>query len=273
MYDINLSIEYYKNGKTLQELSDIFKVCPDTIKNNLIKNGIKIVRQNSMYNLNGKIFERIDTEEKAYWLGFIFADGNISKSRPAFEMNLQYSDIKHIEKLKKFLNYTKETRKQIIDGKETCRIKVSNRDLWNSLNNYECIPAKSLIVKFPDINIFIETETLKREDLIKHFIRGFVDGNGSITHCGGNRKDRKNVKYYPELIIVSTRDFLEELIKYLPLNKNSTTKINKHVNVASFILTNKQAYNCIKYLYEGATVYLDRKYNRYLEFRRSYEKS
>ena len=270
-YDILSSIEYYKNGKTLKEISKIFKVPIKVIKKNLINNGIKIIRKNTMYELNGKIFEHIDTEEKAYWLGFIFADGNISKSRPTFAINLQYSDIGHLEKLRKFLNYKQEIRKQTQkDGNSICRMKVDNKDLWNSLNNYGCIPTKSLIVEFPNLDIFIETNTYNKETLIKHFIRGFVDGNGSLTYCGG-KKSRK-YKLYPELNIVGTKKFLEELIKHLPINKDSKAKIYKHVNVANILLTNKQAYNCIKYLYEDATIYLDRKYNKYLEFRRVYEK-
>ena len=272
-YDISSSIEYYKNGKTLKELSKMFNVPIDVIKKNLINNNVKIARYNSMHELNGKIFDTIDTEEKAYWLGFIFADGNISKSRPTFAINLQYSDINHLEKLKKFFNYKRDIRKQVYkNGSQICRMKVDNKDLWNTLNNYGCVPAKSLVLKFPDTSIFVETDKISRKTLIKHFIRGFVDGNGSITHSGGKRKDRDSIKYYPELTIVGTRCFLEELIKHIPINKSSKAKIYKHVNVANILLTNTQAYNCIKYLYEDATIYLDRKYNRYLEFRRLYEK-
>ena len=57
---------------------------------------------------NTKYFEMIDTEEKAYWLGFLYADGSLYKCKPnegyRFELSLQTIDLKHIEKFAKAID-------------------------------------------------------------------------------------------------------------------------------------------------------------------------
>lgn len=50
------------------------------------------------------LFKAIDTEEKAYWLGFLYADGNISKDKNVIELSLKESDIEHLKQYRKFLN-------------------------------------------------------------------------------------------------------------------------------------------------------------------------
>lgn len=53
----------------------------------------------------------IDTEEKAYWLGFLYADGAVSKNTNTIELSLKSSDISHLEKYKSSLSF--ETNKHI----------------------------------------------------------------------------------------------------------------------------------------------------------------
>ena len=67
--------------------------------------------------------------------------------------------------------------KSILNEKVFYKVKwiVQNKHLWNILNSYGCTPRKSLTLKFPDIKIF------KSKDLIRHFIRGYFDGDGCIS--------------------------------------------------------------------------------------------
>ena len=47
-----------------------------------------------------RYFDKINTEEKAYWLGFLYADGSISSKEDKIELGLAEKDLHHIEKFK-----------------------------------------------------------------------------------------------------------------------------------------------------------------------------
>ena len=65
--------------------------------------GIEIIHPQNYTKFNDTIFESIDTEEKAYWLGFLYADGSISSTNNTIELSLKSSDINHLIKFKYFL--------------------------------------------------------------------------------------------------------------------------------------------------------------------------
>jgi intein/homing endonuclease len=76
---------------------------------------------------------------------------------------------------------------------------ISNKYFWNTLNNLGCIPKKSLRLEFPNENIF------KSKDLIRHFIRGYFDGDGCFT---------RHIYYRtvtPAISILGTPNFLTVL--------------------------------------------------------------
>ncbi len=83
---------------------------PGTIRDILVKNGVEMRsnKQNSRkYSVNDDYFSIIDTEEKAYWLGFIFADGYISnKNGKRVGITLKSSDRDHIIKFAKAISAT-----------------------------------------------------------------------------------------------------------------------------------------------------------------------
>lgn len=50
-----------------------------------------------------RIFENIDTEEKAYWLGFLYADGCVGSKESKVELSLAEKDLRHMEKFRSFI--------------------------------------------------------------------------------------------------------------------------------------------------------------------------
>ena len=71
-------------------------------------------------------FDVIDTEEKAYWLGFLYADGNVSNTKNEVGITLQSSDIKHLYKFKTFLKSSKIPTLNVSEKYNRCRFSVSN---------------------------------------------------------------------------------------------------------------------------------------------------
>ena len=78
-----------------------------------------------------------------------------------------------------------------------CRFSIRNAQLHDSLIKQGCVPNKSLILTFPDINVV-------SEDLVRHFIRGYFDGDGCLSF-------NKNKYCTPNISILGTKQFLEKL--------------------------------------------------------------
>ena len=229
-------------------------------------------------NYNEHIFDEIDTEEKAYWLGFLFADGYIN-SGPLngefsykFELTLADKDIDHLRKFANFIGYNKSISKKVCkrNNKEykAVRISISSKHLWNTLNNLGCTPRKSLTLRFPEESIF------KEKSLIRHFIRGYFDGDGTL---GVYDYKVGEYTYHDKCVcsILGTKAFLERLKEFFKFDKTIKSAGSKNYpnNAFRITYTCKQALEVSTILYKDSKIYLDRKYLKYLEFCRLYEES
>ena len=250
-----LAFEFQTTQISLTEMGKREKVDRRTLAKHFKELGIKIVNKQNRSKFNEHIFDQIDSEEKAYWLGFIFADGYISssplrknvKSIYQFELALGLKDRKHLEKFKKFMEYEIDL---IIDSYR-CRFVLSNKHLWTTLNNYGCTPNKSLTLQFPNIS----------ENFIRHFIRGYFDGDGCIT-----RYVHTHI-VSPHVELLGTKCVLENVLKY-----SNTEAIfrhdHRHSDKTLFLCWNKeQSIKFINYLYQNSSIYLDRKYKLYQFFK------
>ena len=216
---------------------------------------------------NEHYFDTIDTEEKAYWLGFLYADGNLSKptrtvgetTKPFYriEISLKEADAAHLEKLRKALNMEAPIRTSHTNFAQSNRARLSwnSKHMWNVLNSYGCTPCKSLSLKFPDSSIFTN------KSLIKHFIRGYVDGDGCLSFCDSNHK-----KAY--MSILGTQDMLKNIQNWLPLQYEQV--LYEKGNVYQLAFAGKTAFFIENYLYNNCNVKLDRKYNKYTQDCRLY---
>ena len=126
----------------------------------LQETGIEIVNRQNERGTNHNTFEIIDTEEKAYWLGFLYADGCISKNQNIIQIALKRADKTHLEKFREFIG---NTNNKITYSKNTksYRFCFNSKKIKQDLIKLGCIPAKSLTLKFP-------TEKQIPKDLIRH---------------------------------------------------------------------------------------------------------
>ena len=95
----------YNNGYSLTEISKIVGNSRQCIAKHLKLRGIEVVNRQNLHRINETIFDVIDTEEKAYWLGFLYADGYVSnhdknKNRNVIELTLALNDFSHIKKFR-----------------------------------------------------------------------------------------------------------------------------------------------------------------------------
>ena len=198
------------------------------------------------------VFDSIDTEEKAYWLGFLYADGSISSSVNTVELSLKGEDFNHLVKFKTFLKSSAEVKRSTIKlkGKSfvRCRFQVTDKHFHNQLVKLGCIPKKSLVLKFPNEEIFSDIS------LVYAFIRGYLDGDGSVSFTSTGRL---------ALEILGTAEFLTAICQYLPQFGKHLIKDKRHKsNTYSIACSANKADEVARVLYKDANIYLERKYNR-----------
>ena len=219
-----------------------------------------------MYTVNRNYFKVIDTEEKAYWLGFLYADGCILESvkngrvkAMNIELSLKYDDIKH---LKKFLycicsNAPIKKKKVKLNDKVyyACRVNICCTEMCRDLIKLGCTPRKSLTLKFPN-------EEQVPKHLLKHFIRGYFDGDGCISH--GKHNIIYNNEYYTRCGFSGTKDILEGIHKYLDdFGLNRITHVHQSQAYEVMWGGKNNALKIYHALYDNATIYLDRKYEKF----------
>lgn len=253
-------IELVQQNKTGKEISSILKLDYSTVHKKLRKLGINLYNYHNELKFNNKVFDCIDTEEKAYWLGFLYADGSVSVRDNQVELSLASKDKEHLQKFRKFLESKNEIKfsESKCNGKvyQRCRFNATDKHFHNRLIELGCIPRKSLILKFPNKDIFENTE------LIKDFIRGYIDGDGCLTYTKTGRL---------VIEIIGTKEFLDGIINYFPQFFTGSKIKNKRSisNTYSISCACNKADKLATILYENATIYLDRKYNRFAVLRRN----
>lgn len=98
-------ISSYKKGETIRNIASSYNVDPRTVSSFLKQFGINIKKPHppKIYSVKEDIFQNIDTEEKAWVLGFIYADGYIDSSKTKLKFTLAEKDRDVLEKIKSVL--------------------------------------------------------------------------------------------------------------------------------------------------------------------------
>lgn len=195
---------------SLREIEKQFNTTRSTVASFLEKKGIKTTKGNHYrkYFHDETFFENIDTEEKAYWLGFMYADGWIIDKtnrygEDAFGISLKKSDEEHLKKFLKAIKATNpvnyDNSKQI--GEPLAKVQLTSQKTVDDLIKHGCFKKKTYILRPP---------TIIDEKLLYHFIRGFFDGDGSIVKSGG-----KYYEKYHKYEFSATFCCLEEIAYWL----------------------------------------------------------
>jgi hypothetical protein len=245
-------IKNYYNMPTkdiLNKLSISITPLLRVLKNNNIK-----CKSSKKYTFDENYFEIIDTEEKAYWLGFFYADGCVRVRKESSESKLKLSikDIDHLEKFKKSIN---GNNKILFVDKKIVSLSLNTRIFTNHLIDKGCTERKTFTINFPNF---------LNENLIRHFIRGYFDGDGSISTSQRKYKGVIIARRSAMLNFVSGSDeMLLSIAEIISKEcKTKTRKIYKY-NGNNFgyivwwtLADIKSIYN---YFYKDSSIYLERK--------------
>lgn len=246
-------VNKYNQNWSQQKIANFYQVSRPVIKRILKENSsCNLRKRTTKYLYQQDIFKEIDTIEKAYWLGFLAADGcNYQRTHNAsIIINIHQKDLNHLLKFKEFC----QTNAPIIlyTGYEgysnqtpMCKLVLNSKQISTDLFNKGIVPNKSLILQPPKI----------LEKFYKPFILGFFDGDGSIS---------KTSQYNNYIIsIQGTKEVLTWICQVLHWNAK-LEKRNENSN--SYYIrcggTNKP-YQILSQLYNSCEIHLDRKYNIY----------
>jgi len=253
---------YSHSDLTTVDLARLYGVSQSAMYNYIRKSGCVMKTQSELqrkYTLDETFFDKIDTEGKAYMLGFLYADGYNNEKRRTIQICLQERDKEILEKFKFLLKSNSPIHISEQKNKKYVSLAITSGKISDNLVKYGCMQAKTFKIKFP---------TFLEEDLLRHFIRGYVDGDGYIGYYGECNRF--------ELSITSTKEFCEELAnilvdKFGVHHAIRTRHPENNNNIRTLRITRKKdVINCINLFYKDATVYLERKYNKYLEILKLY---
>lgn len=242
----------YLSGYTQKEIAQIFGCSRSAIGNTLKRFGIKthpvdIVHR--WYEVNDDFFSKIDTEVKAYWLGFIAADGCIyerSKGNAELLIEVSVKDINHLEQFKKDIGSTHPITITTKNSYQYAMFRFRSKKITADLAKYGIKPRKTLSgLSYPNIDCKFNNS----------FIRGYFDGDG----CAHIHK-----KGQAELILVGDYGFLESiqdvLENELGIRRKKLLLSQKQLEKYELrIKGNQQVKAIADWMYIGATRYLQRK--------------
>lgn len=241
--------EFLSMSKIAKELG----ISPARVKRILIKNNIE-VRSNNFYKtkeVDYDFFSKIDAEEKAYVLGFMYADGYISGKYVGFKQSVKDREI--LEKIRNALKSQHKIGEYINNsgygqGNTYCSFAISSEKMVSDLEKLGVLYNKSKILEFP-------TCEQVPEELLRHFVRGYFDGDGSIYHT--TQGDSFGISF------VGTESFLTGILDFFQRNGVNTTALvhkYKDKDIYDYKVGGRDNVKKIRELfYNGATIFMDRK--------------
>lgn len=250
--------EEYNSGKSASNLAKKYNVSSTTIYSILKRKNIPVrsySQINRIYLLDENYFEKIDRKDKAYWFGFCFADGYLYKKK-SLNITLSAKDESFLNKFKNALNssipirYIENNKGGYNSTNGRVRFRVICRKMCEDLivngylQKYNHIPKS--VPKY----------------LLNHFIRGFFDGDGSISVRSRNNCKRQIL----DISLCGTEAFLTELKEKLPFKCNN--KIIKRKGTYSLQMGDSTAIKFLKWIYKDtdSSIRMKRKYEEFNNF-------
>jgi len=226
----------------------------------------------SKYYYNKDYFSIIDTEDKAYWLGFLYADGCVNRyykneklKAMTLELSLCGEDHNHLEKFKKCLDSNLPIHKKKVKYNnkeyESYRFNICCTKMCYDLINLGCTPKKTYDVRLPSLDIV-------PMDYMRDFLRGFFDGDGCIcvTTMNGKPHITTNITGMEAML----NDIASFLIEQKVITIRPKIHFDKRSKACSMYFYGDTVKDFLDYIYKDANIYLDRKYNKYINYYKDY---
>ena len=257
-------VDMYKSGKSTVYIGEKYNIGHKVIAKVLDQYGIKRVGNGlRKYSLDESYFDVIDTPNKAYILGFLYADGSNYTPKQTVSISLEEQDKHILERMREELKYERPLEYLDYSNKHDFdynysnqyRLSIYSKHISDKLSEKGMINNKSLVLQFP---------TCVPNNLLKFFVLGYFDGDGSFcphyTQSG---------KFQPLITFTSTESFCIKLQKYLqeelqiPCGNIYDASCHNGITKVLSFSGARQVKKFLDWLYTDADMYLKRKYEKY----------
>lgn len=260
-----LKYGYLVEKKSTVALEKEFNICSASIRKVLIEFNVPLRTKSEAqrkYALDEHILDVIDTEEKAYFLGFFYADGYNAKYKREITITLNEDDEDILQAFKTLFSYSGEIKrhpeKLNSNGymiRPTVELSIGSTYLTKKLEELGAPQNKSFVIEFP---------TWLPKDLYRHFIRGYFDGDGCITWRRGCSKQLGSHFIVNEKFSQGLQEVLKnegfETIEHSITTNNCDSRIKK------LNLRGAGSKPFLDWIYTDSKIKCTRKYNRYYSF-------
>lgn len=249
---------YYNQKLSSNQIGEIYGCYGETITSNMNKLGFKLRqigdenRPNALYGVNTHFFNEVNKEIVAYVLGYTLCDGHVTN-----DGKLMYcaKDKDIIYKIRDVIESTHPIKTKTQMGNNYYSLSVSAKSMCKDLWALGFTNNKTYNVDMSKINDAINKENLR------HLLRGMIDADGSIS-CSMNEKGR-NKTHTMSISFTKNKDvciFVSEKLRIV-------NKLRDEGNGIYTIRTSNKdkVIEIGHYLYDDATIYLDRKKNKFDE--------
>ena len=241
-------IEHVQNGLSYKQIQEKYEI-PRGTWDYHIRKKLKVTADLRKYRAKDDFFDIIDSEAKAYLLGFLYADGYLA-SDGRMGCRLKIDDIEMIHLIQKYIcpnSPIEYSNNQNFQRKPQCSIRWKSKKMYNRLKELDFCIDKT----HTDSNVFKYIPDIFKKD----FIRGFLDGDGCLTF---NSPKTGNYKKISLCWSNGTVTILKDIYDYFQDFKGG--KIAEHNTYFTLRYdTINSVQEIVKYIYTNATLYLNRK--------------
>ena len=261
----NIKRMYLDEHKSPKEIGEFYGAARHQVNYILQKYGIQrsISEVKRKYEINEHFFDKIDTRNKAYVLGFLYADGYNNRINNTIVLSLNRKDEEVLLKIRGAVDSNKPLYHHDYihsDGVERhmSELTFASKHMCEQLEKWGMTQAKTFTIDFPD---FLS------DDLVSHFIRGYFDGDGCVSETKDLTR-RPGVKC--PITMMSSMQLCMHMQEYLLKNQNIDFKVNHPTGHSELngIIRSSSKENIIKfinYIYKDADLYMKRKHSKCLE--------
>lgn len=237
-----------KKGASIASVARKLDINDETLAKDLLqKYNYKSLHDGKKY-CDSNYFEKINTKEKAYWLGFFSADGYVNQSTRSIEFCL-----KDEEAVILFKEALKSKHKISCKNEKYYRLSIKDKKMSQDLLSLNLDNNKTYNYSIPIDRI--------PEKLMSHFLRGYFDGDAYIGISSQN-KPVISVTEASNKVMID----IQKIIKK-ELNVDFNIRYNKR-NLYVFSIVGKKAEKILEYVYKNSNkaIRLERKYKKYKEY-------